>query len=56
MYAGLKSVMIFDPKDSEEETANKFIDFIRDNHTSAVGDKAVPNAEKTREMLRAMSS
>lgn len=52
MPHNMKSVMIFDPKDTDEQTANKFINFIRDNY-SAVGDKAVPNSEQTRKMLAA---
>ncbi|GIO25372.1 hypothetical protein [Oceanobacillus sp. J11TS1] len=47
----MKSVMIFDPKDTDEQTATKFANWMRDNK-SAVGDKAVPNAEETREYLR----
>lgn len=47
----MKSVMIFDPKDSDEQTANKFISWIKNNHKSAVGDKYVPTAEQTRAML-----
>lgn len=50
MFQGMKSVMVFDPKDTDEQTATKFADWIRDN--SAVGDKAVPNAEQTRKLLR----
>lgn len=46
----MKSVMIFNPTDSDEQTANKFIDWMRINH-SAVGDKHVPNAEMTRKYL-----
>lgn len=51
MFQDMKSVMIFDPKDSDEETVTKFANWMRDNHYSAVGDKAVPNAEETRAYL-----
>jgi len=51
MWQGMKSVMVFDPKDSDEQTATKFMDWSRDNGMSAVGDKAVPNAEATRQYL-----
>lgn len=47
----MKSVMVFDPKDSDEETANKWIRWVVDNNISSVGDKHVPNAEQTRKML-----
>jgi len=46
----MKSVMVFDPKDTDEQTVTKFMDYMRDNH-SAIGDKAVPNAEETRKLL-----
>jgi len=49
MWMGMKSVMVFNPKDSDEQTATKFMDWKRDN--SAVGDKAVPNAKKTQKYL-----
>lgn len=45
----MKSVMIFDPKDSDEQTANKWIDWNR--HKSAVADKHVPNKAETLKML-----
>lgn len=54
MYAGFKSVMHFDPKDTDEQTATKFMDWARDNKISAVGDKYVPGVEETQEMLRKM--
>ena len=47
----MKSVMIFDPKDTDEQTATKWMDWNR-NKSSCVGDKAVPNAEETRMYLR----
>lgn len=50
MWQGMKSVMVFDPADTDEQTATKWMDWKRDN--SAVGDKAVPNAEQTRKLLR----
>lgn len=51
----MKSVMVFDPQDTDEQTATKFVDWIRDNK-SAVGDKAVPNAEQTRIYLNKRKS
>ncbi|WP_199860640.1 hypothetical protein [Oceanobacillus damuensis] len=51
MVNGMKSVMVFDPKDSDEQTATKFANWMRDNK-SAVGDKAVMTATETREYLR----
>lgn len=50
----MKSVMIFDPKDTDEQTANKWINWTRDNGISAVGDKNVPNAEETRKYLNSL--
>lgn len=54
MIENMKSVMVFDPKDTDEQTATKWMNWKRDN--SSVGDKAVPNAKQTREMLRSYSS
>lgn len=50
MPENMKSVMVFDSNDTDTQTANKWINWIRDNK-SAVGDKAVPNKAKTLEML-----
>jgi len=50
----MKSVMIFDPKDSDEETANKFIGWLRHNKSS-VGDKHVPNVVETQKYLRELT-
>lgn len=47
----MKSVMIFEPNDSDEQTVTKWADWMRDNH-SAVGDRNVPNAQETQEYLR----
>lgn len=47
----MKSVMIFDPNDTDEQTATKFANWMCDNK-SAVGDKAVPNVKETQEYLR----
>ncbi|MUV38142.1 hypothetical protein JNUCC1_01973 [Lentibacillus sp. JNUCC-1] len=46
MWEGMKSVMVFDSKDSQEETERKWIEWNR--HKSAVGDKYVPTAEETK--------
>lgn len=51
MISNMKSVMVFDPKDTEEETANKFLGWLRHNKPSAIADKYVPDAEETRKML-----
>jgi len=32
MPENMKSVMTFEPKDTEDETANKFIKWLRDNN------------------------
>lgn len=47
---GMKSVMVFDPKDSREETERKWVQWNRNK--SAVQDKAVPSAEETRKYLQ----
>lgn len=49
MWQGMKSVMVFDPKDSQQETERKWVEW--NEHKSAVQDKAVPNAEQTRRLL-----
>ncbi|MGJ9460313.1 hypothetical protein [Oceanobacillus sp. CF4.6] len=51
MWQGMKSVMVFDPKDSQQETEEKWVDWNMHNK-SAVGDKAVMTAAETREYLR----
>lgn len=48
----MKSAMVFDSQDTDEQTATKFLDWQRDNKISAVGDKAVMTAAETREYLR----
>ncbi|WP_176481825.1 hypothetical protein [Paucisalibacillus globulus] len=47
---GMKSVMVFDPNDSQTETERKWIEW--NQHKSAVQDKAVPTAEETRRYLQ----
>ncbi|MGJ9460677.1 hypothetical protein [Oceanobacillus sp. CF4.6] len=49
MWQGMKSVMVFDPKDSQEETNRKWMEW--NQHKSAVGDKYVPTAQETRKYL-----
>jgi len=49
MWQNMKSVMVFDPKDSQEETERKWIAW--NQHKSAVGDKHVPTAKDTRKYL-----
>ena len=51
MFQGMKSVMVFDPKDTDEQTVTKFVDWMRDNK-SPVGDRTVMSAAETREYLR----
>lgn len=51
----MKSVMIFDPSDNDEETVTKWMNWMRDNK-SAVADKHVPNAEDTRKYLSELKS
>jgi hypothetical protein len=46
---GMKSVMVFDPNDSQEETERKWVEW--NMNKSAVQDKAVPNVEETRKYL-----
>ncbi len=46
---GMKSVMIFDPKDSQAETERKWLEW--NDHKSAVQDKYIPTAEETRKLL-----
>lgn len=45
----MKSVMVFDSKDSQKETERKWIEW--NQHKSAVGDKYVPTAQETRNYL-----
>ncbi|GAA0344025.1 hypothetical protein GCM10008931_39150 [Oceanobacillus oncorhynchi subsp. oncorhynchi] len=47
----LKSVMIFDPNDTDEQTNAEWARWWQDNK-SAVGDKAVPGVQETQEYLR----
>ena len=51
MWQGMKSVMVFDPKDTQQETEQNWVDWNFHNK-SAVGDKAVMTAEETRAYLR----
>ncbi|WP_405103117.1 hypothetical protein [Oceanobacillus sp. FSL H7-0719] len=50
----MKSVMVFDSKDSQQETERKWLQWFEDTrpHKSAVGDKAVMTAEETRAYMR----
>lgn len=49
MWQGMKSVTVFDPKDSQEETNLKWMEW--NQHKSAVGNKYVPTAQETRNYL-----
>lgn len=51
MFKGMKSVVLFEPKDSREERINKFAEWRVNNKLSAVGDKYVPGVEETRAYL-----
>ncbi len=51
MWQGMKSVMVFDPQDTDEQTATQWMDWTR-NKRSCVADRAVPNVEDTRKYLR----
>lgn len=48
---GMKSIMVFDPKHSEEETKQRFHDWCKHNHQSAIADKHVPTVEETMRIL-----
>lgn len=48
----MKSVMVFNPKDNDEETATAFIQWLRDNKRSAVDDKYVPGVKETQILIR----
>lgn len=50
MPQNMKSVVIFDPKNTDVERFNKFNNWLRHNK-SAVADKAVPNKHETTKML-----
>lgn len=56
MVQNMKSVMIFDPKDTDEQTANQFIDWLRNNKPKEVIGRHVPNAAETREYLERLRS
>ena len=47
----MKSVMYFDPNKTREQRADEFMNWRKQNGMSAVGDKAVPNAEETRKYI-----
>ncbi|ASK61385.1 hypothetical protein CFK37_03950 [Virgibacillus phasianinus] len=49
MSLGMKSVMAFDPKDSEMETDRKWRQWMQQKNS--VGDKYVPTVAKTRKYL-----
>ncbi|MGX8791712.1 hypothetical protein ACW0TQ_08025 [Oceanobacillus sp. M60] len=51
MFHDMKSVMIFDTNDTDEQTNAEWARWWQDNK-SAVGDKAVPGVQETQEYLR----
>lgn len=53
LLSSMKSVMIFDPIDSEQEIERKWESWWKHNKQSAVADKYVPSVEETRKMLNA---
>jgi len=52
MISDMKSVMVVDAKESQEETERKWRNWLQQNKISAVGDKYVPSLAETRRMLR----
>ncbi|HLS08133.1 MULTISPECIES: hypothetical protein [Lentibacillus] len=54
MWQGMKSVMVFDPKDSQVETDRKWREWME--HKSSVGDKYVPTAAETRKYLNELEN
>lgn len=52
MWNGMKSVVQFNPLETEEQRLNKFGEWMKDTGRSSVGDKAVPTPAQTREYLR----
>ncbi|WP_449355652.1 hypothetical protein ACUL41_07930 [Virgibacillus natechei] len=49
MWQGMKSVMVFDPKDNQKETDRKWREWMENK--SSVGDKYVPTVAETRKYL-----
>ncbi|WP_373892959.1 hypothetical protein [Virgibacillus sp. CBA3643] len=49
MWQGMKSVMVFDPKDNQKETDRKWQEWMEQK--SSVGDKYVPTVAETRKYL-----
>lgn len=54
LLSGMKSVMVFEPNDSQEETERKWVEW--NLNKSAVQDKAVPNVEATQRYLNQQKS
>ena len=51
MFRGMKSVMVFDPKDSQEETERKWLEWNHHKHKSPKTEKHVPTVKEIREKL-----
>jgi len=56
MVQNMKSVVLITPDQTDNETATKFVDWLRHNKPSAMGDKYVPGVEETRKYLESMKS
>jgi len=54
MWKGMKSVMVFDPKDSEMETDRKWREWTQNK--SSVGDKYVPTVAETKKYLNELEN
>lgn len=54
MPENMDCVVVFDPDDSDEETANKWIGWLRRNKSSALVGKYVPGVEETQKYLNEM--
>lgn len=49
MWQGMKSVMVFEPKDSEQETERKFTEWLKGN--DSICEDRVPTPAETRLFL-----
>ena len=56
MVQNMKSVVLITPDQTDNETATKFVDWIRHNKPSAMGDKYVPDVAETRKYLESLRS
>ena len=56
MVKNMKSVVLITPDQTDEETATKYVDWLRHNNPSSMGDKYVPGVEETRKYLERLRS